>query len=79
MWGRPRNLFGAVTLVLVANIITIGADLGAMTAATQLLLPGVPFLLILLVAGLGMLVLEVFVPYWYYAAVLKVLTIAAFP
>lgn len=68
-------LFGAAALVLIANIINIGADLGAMVASTRLLLPGAPFLVVLLIFGLGMLVLEVFVPYRYYAIVLKVLAL----
>lgn len=69
-------LFAAVALVLVANTINIGADLGALAAATQLLFPKVPLFAILIAAGLGILLLEVFVPYRFYATVLKVLTIA---
>ena len=69
-------LFGAVALVLIANTINVGADLGAMAASTQLLLPGVPFLAALLVYGLGILAVEVFVPYRQYAIVLKVLTLS---
>ena len=33
----------AVALLLIANTINIGADLGAMAASTRLLAPGVPF------------------------------------
>src|ERR1051326_2132313 len=66
-------LFGVVVLVFVANTINVVADLGAMVAATQLLLPAVPFLGALIVFALGILLLEVFVPYHYYATVLKAL------
>ena len=69
-------LFGAVALVFAANTINIGADLGAMAAATQLLVPAVPFLVVLLAFGLGMLLIEVFVPYRQYAIILKVLTLS---
>ncbi len=62
-----------VLLVLVANTINIGADLGAMAATVQLLVPGVPFFLFLVVISLGILALEVFVPYRRYAVVLKIL------
>lgn len=71
-----KLLFGAVALVLVANTINVGADLGAMAASIQLLLPGTPFLLALCLFALGMLALEVFVPYRYYAVVLKVLALS---
>ena len=37
-YGKPL-LFFAITLAVVANIINIGADLGAMAAALQLLVP----------------------------------------
>jgi Mn2+/Fe2+ NRAMP family transporter len=58
--------------VFVANILNIGADLGAMTATIQLLVPGLPFLLLLVPLALGILALEVFIPYRRYAVVLKV-------
>jgi Mn2+/Fe2+ NRAMP family transporter len=61
-------LFIAVGLVFVANTLSIGADLGAMAATAQLLVPGAPFLALLLTISLGILVLEVFVPYKRYVA-----------
>lgn len=73
-----RVLFAAVGLVVVANTLNIGADLGAMAATVQLLVPGAPFLLLLVALALGILTLEVFVPYRRYAAVLKVLTLSLF-
>ncbi|HEV2459158.1 MAG TPA: divalent metal cation transporter, partial [Ktedonobacterales bacterium] len=71
-----RVLVAAVGLVFVANILNIGADLGAMTATIQLLVPGLPFLLLLVPLALGILALEVFIPYRRYAVVLKVLALA---
>ncbi len=74
----PRwALYPLVLLLLVANTINIGADLGAMGAAIRLLLPGqagwytVAF-------GLLSVVLEVLVPYHRYVHVLKWLTLALF-
>ena len=73
----PRQvLLGAVVLVLVANTINVGADLGAMAAATQLLVPIVPLTLLVVVFAVGVLLLEVFVPYRQYVRILKVLTFA---
>lgn len=74
-YSRPV-LLGAVMLVLVANTINIGADLGAMVAATRLLVPDLPFIVCLVGFALLMVVLEIFVPYRRYAVVLKVLTLS---
>jgi NRAMP (natural resistance-associated macrophage protein)-like metal ion transporter len=71
-----RVLFVAVGLVFAANILNIGADLGAMAATVQLLIPGVPFLILLIILSLGILALEIFVPYRSYAIVLKLLALS---
>lgn len=69
-------LYVAVGLVVAANTLNIGADLGAMTATVQLFVPGAPFLLLLIPFSAGILAIEVFVPYRRYAVVLKVLSLA---
>jgi NRAMP (natural resistance-associated macrophage protein)-like metal ion transporter len=74
-YNRPI-LFGAVLLLFVANTINVGADLGAMADSVQLLIPGIPFGAMLIVFALGILVLEIFIPYRYYARILKVLTLS---
>ncbi|MES2087215.1 MAG: divalent metal cation transporter [Pseudomonadota bacterium] len=74
----PRGVLGVlVALLLVANTINLGADLGAMAAALKLVIGG-PALLY--VAGFGILsvLLEVFVRYARYVSVLKWLTIVLF-
>ena len=71
-----KLLFFAVLLLLVANTINIGADLGAMAAATQLLVPGAPFVLLLVVITLFTLLLEIFVSYKNYSKFLKYLTLS---
>jgi NRAMP (natural resistance-associated macrophage protein)-like metal ion transporter len=68
-------LYGAVLFLLVANIINIGADLGAMAAAIMLLVP-VPFFVLLIGVTIIMLALEVYIPYPTYAKVLKYLTLS---
>jgi NRAMP (natural resistance-associated macrophage protein)-like metal ion transporter len=70
-----KLLYGAVLFLLFANIINIGADLGAMAAAIMLLVP-VPFFVLLIVVTVAMLLLEVYVPYPTYARVLKYLTLS---
>ena len=71
-----KILFFAVALLLVANTINIGADLGAMAAATQLLLPTAPFVLLLVAITLFTLLLEIFVSYKNYSKFLKYLTLS---
>ncbi|MDB5224967.1 MAG: putative family Mn2+/Fe2+ transporter [Candidatus Adlerbacteria bacterium] len=63
----------SVTLLLIANTINIGADLGAMAASVQLIIP-LPFTFLLVVMTAVTLALEIFVPYPTYSKVLKYLT-----
>ena len=74
----PRSLLRSVVLLLlVANVINIGADLGAMAESLALLIPG-PALVY--VAGFGVLsvVLEVWLSYNRYAGILKWATLSLF-
>jgi len=74
----PRPLLRAVVvLLLVANVINLGADLGAMGAAMGLLVPG-PILPMTILFGVASILLEVFVSYERYAAVLKWATMSLF-
>ena len=65
-----KMLYGAVFLVVIANTINIGADLGAMAAATHLVLPISTSLLTLFFTAL-ILSLEIYVSYREYAKILK--------
>ncbi|HCC05862.1 TPA: iron transporter [Candidatus Nomurabacteria bacterium] len=73
----PRILFGAVALLAITNIINIGADLGAMASATQLIIP-VNFTVALLTLTIITILTEVFVPYKTYVAILKYLALTVF-
>ena len=66
-----------VGLLLVANIINIGADIGAMADAVHLLIAG-PTSLYVVLLGVTCAALEVFMKYDRYAAVLKWLCISLF-
>jgi len=68
-------LYTAVGLVVIANTINIGADLGAMAAAAQLLVP-VPFIALTLGFTVIILLLEVFTNYKVYSKILKWLAVA---
>ena len=75
-YPRPL-LWSAVSLLLAANVINLGADLSAMGAALQMLVGGsvVPYTI-----GFGLIcvVLEIFLSYRQYAAVLKFTTLSLF-
>jgi NRAMP (natural resistance-associated macrophage protein)-like metal ion transporter len=70
-------LYLLVGLLLVANTINLGADLGAMAAALGLLLPG-PAVLYIGGFAIVTVLLEVFVSYDRYASVLRWLTLSLF-
>jgi NRAMP (natural resistance-associated macrophage protein)-like metal ion transporter len=73
----PWLLRGVVTLLLIANVINLGADLGAMGAALGLLIGGPKHLYPLSFAVICVL-LETFMSYARYAAVLKWATLSLF-
>jgi NRAMP (natural resistance-associated macrophage protein)-like metal ion transporter len=70
-------LQGIVLLLLIANTINIGADLGAMADATRLVIGG-PVHLYVLVFGAIAIALQVFLQYTRYVAVLKWLAVVLF-
>ena len=70
-------LQGIVALLFDANTINIGADLGAMAGALGLLIGG-PRLIYVIAFGSLCAILEVFMAYARYVAVLKWLTLALF-
>lgn len=67
---RRWVLFVALVLVVGANTFNIGADLGSMAAATNLVVP-VPEVLLLLAFGFGIAALEIVIPYHRYARILR--------
>ncbi len=74
----PRWLLMVVIgLMLIGNIFNLGADIGAMSAAAQLVLPARDWLYVI-VFGLASLLLQVFVPYTSYVKYLKWLTLSLF-
>jgi len=68
-------LYSVVILVVVANTINIGADIGAMASAAELLIP-VPFVILTLVITATVLILEIFTNYKVYSKILKWLALA---
>ena len=75
-----KVLYAAVLLVVVANTINIGADIGALAAAAQLLIP-VNFVVLTLGFTALILTLEIFTSYKFYSRILKwlAITLIAYP
>ena len=73
----PYVLNALIVLLLVANTINIGADLGAMAAALKLVIGG-PTLAYLVLFALASVLLEVFVRYSRYVSLLKWMTLSLF-
>ncbi|MEI6650568.1 MAG: divalent metal cation transporter [Candidatus Moraniibacteriota bacterium] len=70
-----KLLYMSVGLVVVANTINIGSDLGAMAATTQLFVD-LPFAFLAIFYALVIVLLVVFVSYRTYAKILKWLAVA---
>lgn len=73
-YSRPV-LYICTILLLAANIFNIGADLGAMAEGVRLLVPTLPFGLIVVFFGVLSLVLQIFTTYEDYAKYLKYLAL----
>jgi NRAMP (natural resistance-associated macrophage protein)-like metal ion transporter len=74
----PRQLVGLlIGILLIANIINIGADLSAMAAAARLVVGGGEHGFVIIFA-LVSTALQLFVPYRRYASILKWLTLSLF-
>ena len=70
-----KMLYFAVILVVVANIVNIGADFSAIATTTQLLVP-LPFSVLAISFAVIILLLEILVSYKKYARILKWLTLS---
>lgn len=73
-FSRPV-LYFVVGLVVIANTINIGADIGAMAEAAQLIIP-LPFVVLTLLFTTVILLLEIFTSYRIYSRLLKWLALA---
>ena len=71
-----KTVFPIITLLLVANTINIGADIGAMSASVNLIFPGFPILLVTLLFTATIILSEILIPYQKYIRILKYLTLS---
>jgi NRAMP (natural resistance-associated macrophage protein)-like metal ion transporter len=73
-----KVVFPLVSLLLVANTINIGADIGAMAASVRLVFPQIPIIVITISFAAFILAAEILVPYEKYVRILKYLTLTLF-
>lgn len=73
-----KILYPVVLLVVCANTLNIGSDIGAMAASTELIFPSIPFPALAIFIALLIIVLEVLIPYRTYIHILKWLAMALF-
>lgn len=68
-------LYGIVSLLIIANVVNIGADIGAMAASAKLITP-LSFPILAIFFAVLIIFLELFISYRNYAKVLKWLTLS---
>ena len=73
-----KILYPIASLLLIANTINIGADIGAMSASIRLIFPQLPFVLVSLAFVAFILLSEILVSYNKYVKILKYLTLSLF-
>jgi Mn2+/Fe2+ NRAMP family transporter len=75
-WNKVLLLLAG--LLLISNIITIGADIGAMAASFRLLVPQTPILIPILCFTIIILLTQIFISYKKFAKILKYIAISLF-
>lgn len=73
-----KSVYPIASLLLIANTINIGADIGAMAASVRLIFPELPLVLVTIFFTGFIISTEIFIPYSKYVKILKYLTFALF-
>lgn len=71
-----KTVYPIISLLLVANTINIGADIGAMSASVKLVLPQLPIVIVTILFTALVVCAEIFIPYRKYVTILKYLTLS---
>ena len=73
-----KSVYPITSLLLIANTINIGTDIGAMAASVRLILPELPIVLVIVFFTGFIISTEIFIPYSKYVKMLKYLAFALF-
>ncbi len=71
-----KMIFSITGLLLIANTINIGADIGAMSESIRLVIPQLPIGIVTILFTLLIICIEIFMPYKKYVTILKYLTLS---
>lgn len=71
-----KVLYFCTLLLFLANTLNIGADLGAIAKAVQLIIPSASFIFTIVLTGLICLLLMIYIPYKRYSKILKWMVIS---
>src|SRR5690349_14002851 len=71
-----KTVYPIISLLLVANTINIGADIGAMSASVKLVSPQLPIGVVTVLFTALIICAEIFIPYKKYVTILKYLTLS---
>jgi NRAMP (natural resistance-associated macrophage protein)-like metal ion transporter len=73
-----KILYPVASLLIIANTINIGADIGAMAAAARLIFPILPIIVSTISFTVLIIIPEILIPYKKYTRILKYLTLSLF-
>jgi len=73
-----KTVYPIISLLLIANTINIGADIGAMSASVKLVSPQLPIGIVTILFTALIICAEIFIPYRKYVTMLKYLTLSLF-
>ena len=71
-----KAVYPIICLLLIANTINIGADIGAMSASVKLVSPQLPIVIVTILFVALIICAEIFIPYKKYVKILKYLTLS---
>lgn len=71
-----KIIYPIISLLLIANTINIGADIGAMSASVKLVFPHLPIVIVTMLFTAIVTCAEIFIPYRKYVTILKYLALS---
>ncbi|TRZ81009.1 MAG: divalent metal cation transporter [Nitrosopumilales archaeon] len=71
-----KIIYPIISLLLIANTINIGADIGAMSASVKLVFPHLPIVAVTILFTALVICAEIFIPYRKYVTILKYLALS---
>ena len=71
-----KIIYPIISLLLIANTINIGADIGAMSASVKLVFPHLPIVVVTILFTAIIICAEIFIPYRRYVTILKYLALS---